>query len=414
MNFEALYWLIGNILATVLLGFYSMQEMACVSFNKVRLQYYVSKGMKRAVWLNYLLQHPARLFGTTLICVNIGLVVGSECARQFHSSIGLSPDWAPLSQVIFVVIFGELAPMFAARHYPEHVAMMGVPIVYASAKLMTPLLWIVGWISRLCNYVLGGSDAQENFYLSQEELQKILEDQEEERGYSQDNEEFNAITSNIFTLRSKDAKQIMEPLHNIHSLPSNAIVAQVAPLLKKSQLSFIPIYHHDKTNIIGIVFPRKLLRVQDSKRVRDYASPPWFVTENTNVIHILKQFRHNNESVAVILDQNGAAIGIINLDDVFEEIFGKSSLRFSEDNLPKQLIVIDKTFPGDMKVGDFNRQFNVILDKDENLTLSELIAKELDRPPQKGDSVYVPPFELAVKDTTLMEVKTVLITTYLK
>lgn len=414
MNFEALYWLIGNILATILLGFYSMQEMACVSFNKVRLQYYVSKGMKRAVWLNYLLQHPSRLFGTTLICVNIGLVVGSECARQFHSSIGLSPDWAPLSQVIFVVIFGELAPMFAARHYPEHVAMMGVPIVYASAKLMTPLLWIVGWISRLCNYVLGGSDAQENFYLSQEELQKILEDQEEERGYSQDNEEFNAITSNIFTLRSKDAKQIMEPLHHIPSLPSNATIAQVAPLLKKSQLSFIPIYHHDKTNIIGIAFPRKLLRVPDSKRVRDYASPPWFVTENTNVIHILKQFRHNNESVAVILDQNGSAIGIINLDDVFEEIFGKSSLRISDDNLSQQLIVIDKTFPGDMKVGDFNRQFNVILDKDENLTLSELIAKELDRPPQKGDSVYLPPFELAVKDTTLMEVKTVLITTYRK
>ena len=46
-------------------GFYAMLEMACVSFNKVRLQYFVSKNHMRARWLNFLLHHPARLFGTT-------------------------------------------------------------------------------------------------------------------------------------------------------------------------------------------------------------------------------------------------------------------------------------------------------------------------------------------------------------
>ena len=48
---EALWWLFLNILSIMILSFYSMSEMACVSFNKVRLQYYVSKGMKRAIWL---------------------------------------------------------------------------------------------------------------------------------------------------------------------------------------------------------------------------------------------------------------------------------------------------------------------------------------------------------------------------
>jgi len=104
-----------------------MVEMACVSFNKVRLHYYVNQGNRRAIWLNYLLQHPFRLFGTTLIGVNVAMVVGSECSREFHSALGLSPDLAPLSQVIIVVIFAELAPMFAARHYAEHVAMLGAP-----------------------------------------------------------------------------------------------------------------------------------------------------------------------------------------------------------------------------------------------------------------------------------------------
>ncbi len=44
-------------------GFFAMMEMACVSFNKIRLQYYVSKSNRRAVWLSYLLHHPALLLG---------------------------------------------------------------------------------------------------------------------------------------------------------------------------------------------------------------------------------------------------------------------------------------------------------------------------------------------------------------
>ena len=140
-----------------------MLEMACVSFNKIRLQYYVSKGYKRAIWLNYLLQHPSRLFGTTLICVNVGLIVGSECSREFYSSIGLNPDWAPLTQVFFVVIFGELSPMFAARNYAENVAMLGVPLIYFSAKLMSPLLWATSLLSKLCNLLVGGVNRNRKF-----------------------------------------------------------------------------------------------------------------------------------------------------------------------------------------------------------------------------------------------------------
>ncbi|MES2274306.1 MAG: DUF21 domain-containing protein, partial [Chlamydiota bacterium] len=68
-------------------------------------------------------KRPSRLFGTTLIGINTALVFGSECARHIYESVHLDPDWAPLTQVLLVVIFGELAPMFAARRHPEQLAM---------------------------------------------------------------------------------------------------------------------------------------------------------------------------------------------------------------------------------------------------------------------------------------------------
>ncbi|HEV8051678.1 MAG TPA: hemolysin family protein [Parachlamydiaceae bacterium] len=413
MEYSAFYWLLFNLLSIVVLAFYSMLEMACVSFNKIRLQYYVSKGNKQAIWLNYLLQHPSRLFGTTLIGVNIALVVGSECSREFYSAMGLQPDLAPLTQVILVVIFGELAPMFAARRYPEHVALLGMPLLYASAKLMTPILYVLGWISKIANMVAGGNEDEGNIYLTQEELQKILEQQTDETPGESESAEFSAITANIFTLRGKDVRQVMQPLSLATALQSNATIEQMEHLLAKSGGDFVPLYTREISNIVGIVYPRDALRASENKRVRDYAWSPWFVTETTTMMQILKQFRTNNENVAFILNHEGKSIGLVTLSDVLAEIFGKMSYAFTHETQKhlKKVMLIEKTFSGDLTVGEFNTQYQARLDQDPAITLSELIETRLGRQPEKGDSVYIAPFELTVKEASLREIKTVSIST---
>ena len=385
-----------------------MVEMACVSFNKVRLHYYVNQGNRRAIWLNYLLQHPFRLFGTTLIGVNVAMVVGSECSREFHSALGLSPDLAPLSQVIIVVIFAELAPMFAARHYAEHVAMLGAPLLYASAKLLTPVLWLVGLITRFVNLLITGREAPLNFFLSQEELQTILKEHAEERPPGTESDDFNVIAANIFRLRYKDASQVYTPLTRVPKIPSSATIGQLRNLMRKTLVNYIPIYHKVTHNIVGIAFPRDLVRVPDTKRVRDYTRAPWFVTQTTKVNTILHQFRRNNQSVAIILDEEGKAVGLIDLDDVLEQLFGKIPYFPTEK---KALLFIERSFPGEMKVADFNTQFNVILSTEGELTLSELMTKTLGHTPEKGESVYIKPFELTAKETSLLEAKTISIKT---
>ncbi len=407
MNLEAAFWwMVFNFIAIIFSAFYSMMEMACVSFNKVRLHYFVSKKNKRALWLQDLLQHPTKLFGTTLIGVNLANVISSECGREFYASIGLSPDLAPLTQVALVLIFGELAPMFAARTYPENVGMLGVPFLYASAVVMTPLLWIVRGITKLCQLVTGGREENANIFLSQDELQKILEEQEDLPSDTE-SEDFNIISSNIFTLRMKTAQQIMQPLKTVPMLPSNATVAQMHNLMLEHDINYVPIFHQNKANIIGIALPRDLIRPPVTRRIRDYAKHPWFVTKHTQIMQILQQFRRNNQTVAVILDEHGQAVGIVDLDHVINEIFGKAKAIFPRKEMAQQ--VIERTFPGEMKVAEFNRQFNVILDPREEMSLVQVMVEELGHDPLAGDSVDLGPFTLTVKETSLLEVKSVTI-----
>jgi len=409
MIMSAWWWLFFNFLTIIILAFYSMIEMACVSLNKVRLHYYVSQGNTRAIYLNSLLQNPTLLFGTTLIGVNVAMVVGSECAREFFSALGLSPDWAPLPQILLVVIFGELAPMFAARHYSEHVAMLGARLLYTSATLMTPFLWGINWISKIANRLLYQTNSEPDLFLSQEELQKILEEHGEEYSQDFDNEEFNTIAANIFHLRVKNATQIMTPLKAVPMIASNGTVVQMRTLLKKTGADYLLVYHNKQTNIVGLAFPRDLVRIPNTKRVRDYARPPWFVTENTKAMQILKQFRRNNQTVAVILNNQGAAVGVLNLDDLLEEIIGKVDEGDGVKLKNKSFRHIERTLAGDMLVSDFNRQFDAELNESENLTLAQFIAEKLGHTPEEGDSIYIAPFEFEVKESSLLGAKTILV-----
>ena len=387
------------VICLIVQGFFAMLEMASVSFNKVRLQYYVSKGKRRAIWLSNLLHHPGKLFGTTLICVNAALQLGSECARRFYESLGISPDLAPLSQVALVLIFAEIAPLLAGRRYAEHAAMLGIPILYLTSIVLTPLIWLFDLLCRAVHWVIGSPQGA-GLYLSREELQKILEEQEQE--------EFNTIVTNIFTLKNKTAKELMQPLSSIQLVPSLCTVAEMRSLLTLHYTPFVPIYHKNPENIVAVAFPRDLLRQAENKRIREYARPPWFITETDSVMSILKQFRRNNQNVAVVLNEKGLATGVLTLDEIIDEIFGQSDAWMQFEELaPVHHVIVDRTFPGETKISDFNAAYRVHLDAKGVETLAELVAHILGHAPAVGESVTIDQFELTVEEASILGAKSI-------
>lgn len=406
---NARFYLLLTLLFIVTQGFFSMIEMASVSFNKVRLQYWVSKNRKRAIWLNRLLQKPTLLFGATLIGINASLQLGSECSRRFYDAIGINPDWAPLSQIILVIVFAELAPLFAGRRYAEHVAMLGIPILYLASLILRPILWLFDMLCLLVNWLLR-SPIKEGLYLTREELQLMFEQHEEENRPAK---EINTVVGNIFSLKTKLAKELMLPLNTIQMIPSFCTIGEMRTLLNDKYTPYLPIYERNPRHIIGIAYPRDLLRISEENKVRDYARPAWFITESSPILHILKQFRRNNQSIAVVLNDAGAASGILTLDEIIDAIFGKTDdwESFAEMSPRMHHVIVDRTFSGDMHIEEFNRKFHVHLDASGSLTFDELIEFKLGHPPEKGETIYIDQFELTVEDAPLIGPKKISVRT---
>ncbi|MCH9630601.1 MAG: hypothetical protein S4CHLAM37_06030 [Chlamydiia bacterium] len=403
------YFLILVFVSLVVESFFSMMEMSCVSFNKVRLQYYISKGNRRAKWISELLNSPAKLFGTTLIGVNAALQFGSECARQFYQSLGLSPDWAALSQIFLVLILAELAPMFAARRYAEHVCMLGIPVIYVFSKIMVPVIWLLNAICYVINKLFK-IPASHGMHLTREELQKAIEAREDKE--SSEQTDFDTVVANIFTLKNKTSKDLMHPIEKGKLVPSSCTAEHIREALNFEYFPYLPVFHISKQNIVAVVYPRDLLMLEDHTQVREFAKPPWFILEKNSVLQILKQFRKNNQSVAIVLNQSGLATGILTLDMVIEEIFGSKEYWTASDVISqKEQVIIEKSFAGSAKIDEINKKLNIHLRSDGVVTLEELMIKELGHRPNKGESVRVDQYELTMEETGLLKGKRISIKT---
>jgi CBS domain containing-hemolysin-like protein len=383
-----------------------MMEMALVSFNRVRLQYYIAQGKRGAVWISNLLSHPTILFGTTLIGINGSLQMGSECARRCYTELGIPAEFAPVTQIILVILFGELIPMFAARSHAEHAAMLGIRFLYICSWIFSPIIWCLQLLTKIVHYMFRSAPSFAS-YLTREELQRAIEARTEKVD-SQFNQELTTISNNIFALKGKTPIDLMIPLSELPKFQENISVEQLKDHLNRDFSPYIALYHEKPDNIFGIVFSRDLLRVSEHTTVKDLARSTWFVTEKNSIHQILRQFRSTSQQLAVVLDENGKARGVITLDTIINEIFygSKSGPLKSENKSKGQHIFIDRSFPAHTEIKDINEKFHLSLPEEDG-TLEGLVARLLGHIPKKGEEVQYGDFFLLVEDTPLMVEKSV-------
>jgi len=389
---ETTFWALSTLFWTAVLSFYSMQEMACISCNKLRLDFAASQKNRPAIWLQKLLEKPQLLFTTTLFGVNVAMMMSSECSRRLFETWGFDPNFAPLAAIPFLIIFGELIPMFAARLYPDHASRLGIPIVYATTKLLSPLFSALSYFFKKTYHAP---------HLSRDELQRLLE--EHQAGYlGEESTPENPFISNIFSLRSMRAFQLMKRLDQLLCLSTHTTVGEVRNLVKKTKQPIFPVYHRAKHKIVGILYLHKLLSLTSNKRIDEYLENSLFVPHDMIALELIHKLKSEGQTAAIVLSPKAEPKGLVFLDDLVDELFG--------DDLPKEasdVRYLEKTISADTSIEEFNTAYDTEIDALGCKTFAELIDKTLLRHPQVNDTLLFEPFEITIKETSLFKTKTI-------
>ncbi|MDO8489559.1 MAG: CBS domain-containing protein, partial [Candidatus Omnitrophota bacterium] len=88
----------------------------------------------------------------------------------------------------------------------------------------------------------------------------------------------------------------------------------------------LPVYKETKDNIVGIVYAQDLLYILREKGLfllQDLLHEACFVSSSTRVNDLLRRFQAEKMQIAIIVDKDRKALGLVTLEDLIEEIVGE-------------------------------------------------------------------------------------------
>ena len=379
------------------MSFYSMEEMACISYNRLRLELSLRSGSKRAAWLHQLISQPTRLFGTTLIGVNIGLVLSSESIRQLFCELGLNPNLSPLIHVPYILIIGELVPMFAARLYPEHIAWLGTPLLRISSVLFSPILFFIdSFFTFMRKMVLPSKNHFSPPHLQREALRELIEEKRCRSGEAS----VETLIGRVLSLKEQKAHQLMDPLDRLITLHSTVPVG-IAPFV--SGTTFV-LVRNTKGSIIGYVRMWDAASAPKNTLLGSLCRSPTFVNENAVATDLLFRLKRESSDVALVVDAKGEVVGAITLDDLLSELTREIRHEVYHSH-------VEKTVAADERVDEFLNEHKIITPLAPTKSFGKLMEEMLGRRPTVDDVVSLGPLEIRVKEATFRGAKTVIVKT---
>ncbi|MFQ5955760.1 MAG: HlyC/CorC family transporter [Kiloniellales bacterium] len=388
-------WLIslGAIFVLLLLSaFFSGSETALTAASRPRIHQLAEQGNRRAGMVRRLQQQRDRLIGAILLGNNLVNIMASALATGVL--IGLFGDagvlYATVVMTMLILIFAEVLPKTYAIARSVRTALAVAPVIRLVVVVFAPVTLLVRSVARGSLRLLGAPiPADFPPTITEEELRGVID---LHKGPGADVAHERAMLRSILDLDEVEVSEIMTHRKAIAMLDADEPPDRLVEQVLESPYTRIPLYREDPDNVIGVLHAKALLkelrgRGNDlaSLDVTQIAVKPWFVPETTSLLDQLQAFRQRHEHFALVVDEYGALMGVVTLEDILEEIVGEIS---DEHDLlvhgvrpqPDGSFIVD----GSVTIRDLNREYDWRLPDDEAATIAGLVLHESRQIPEVG------------------------------
>ena len=387
MDTDGVIQLFALLILMCLSAFFSSAETALTTANRVRLKTLADDGNRRAQTALDVLDKYGKMLSAILIGNNIVNITASSLATTLAIRIHLSVGIATGALTVFVLIFGEIVPKNVAMVYSEKLALFYAAMIAGLMKVMTPVIFVVDKVSGGLLKLLH-IDTSKRTAMTETELRTYVEVSHEDGVIESEERE---MIYNVFDFSDAVAKDIMIPRIDMATVNVDSGYDEVMELFKDCMYTRIPVYQEEKDNIIGLINIKDFILVEDKAqfKINDIMRQAYYTYEFKKTADLLIEMREKRVNVSFVLNEYGAAVGMITLEDLLEEIVGEIRDEYDEDEeeLIQQIEERVYLVEGSMKLSDINDELGTLLSSEDYDSIGGLIIENLDRLPEDGETI---------------------------
>ena len=388
MDTSGVIQLISIIVLIFLSGFFSSAETALSTVNRVRMRSLEEDGNKRAARVNKILDNYSKMISTILIGNNIVNLTASSLATTLAMRINLAVGIATGILTIVVLLCGEIVPKTWAVLCSEKLALSYCNIIYLLMQVLTPVIIVVDLLSHGIMKLLHIDPNKKASAMTESEL-KTYVDVSHEDGVIESEER--KLIYNVFDFSDAHAKDIMIPRINMVTVSLDATYDDVLAVFRDSMYTRLPVYEDDKDNIIGLINIKDFILTEDQSafHVGNILRDAYYTYEYKKIADLMYEMREKTTNVSFVLNEYGATVGMITLEDLLEEIVGEIRDEYDEDEEELIQKMSDDTYlvEGSLKLDDINDALGTDLTSEDYDSIGGLIIDCLDRLPEDGEEV---------------------------
>lgn len=388
---------IGFIFLLLFLSaFFSGSETALTATSKARMHKLEGDGNLNARRVNLLIRDRERLIGAILLGNNLVNISATSIATSVLISVfgegGLANIVATFVMTALVLVFSEVAPKTLAIARPDTIAMSVAPIMRWVVFVFAPITRVVQLIVRGGFHLFGLDISKDSaVFTAEEEIRGAIDLHHSE---GRVDKEARDLIRGALDLNEIRIEEIMVHRKSIEMLdidmPKDALIRQAL----KSAHTRLPLYRERPDNIVGVLHAKDLLRaLWDAEGTADaidfaaLARKPYFAPETTTLQEQLDAFKLKQEHFAFVVDEYGALMGLVTLEDILEEIVGEIE---DEYDSPVQGVRPQGdgslNVDGDVTIRDLNRAMDWNLPDEEAVTVAGLVIHEAQCIPDVGQT----------------------------
>ncbi len=375
----------------VLSAFFTLSEAALTGVNKLRIHTLEDDDVRGAKTVSKLIDEPRKMLSAILICKNVTKLSASALATTMAIRYW-GNEWVGLSIGVLILLyltFGSILPKTIATIYPEKVALAISGPIYLITKLLTPFAFV---LNQFCNGIMKllhlNGEAKASA-ITESELRNIL-DYSHEEGVLE-SEERRMIT-NVVDFGDALAKDVMVPRTDMAFANVDLTYDELVQAFSEEKYTRMPVYSDTRDNVIGIVNLKDVFFYQGDKadfNIVDIMREPFFTYEYKKTSELLIEMRKDSISLAIVLDEYGATVGLITIEDLLEEIVGDIRDEYDDDEEDsiKELAENEYIVDGFTKLDEINEALGLELESDDYDSIAGHIIYLLDHLPEEGETV---------------------------